>query len=54
VAERIGREEVELHGAWFDVERADLHVWSNAERRFAPMDEDMISRALSRRAAASS
>ena len=34
VAERIGRGEVELHGAWFDVERADLNVWSVAERRF--------------------
>ena len=54
VAERIGRGEVELDGAWFDVERADLHAWSNAERRFVHMDEETISRALSRRAAASS
>jgi len=52
VAERVGRGEVELHGVWFDVEQADLRAWSNAERRFMPMDEDMISRALRRRAAA--
>jgi len=54
VAERVGRGEVELHGAWFDVEGADLHVWSAAERRFVRMDEEMIARALSRRAARSS
>jgi carbonic anhydrase len=54
VAERVGRGEVELHGAWFDVERADLHVWSVAERRFVRMDEEVIARALSRRAARSS
>jgi carbonic anhydrase len=54
VAERIGRGEVEVHGAWFDVERADLHVWSVAERRFVRMDEEVIARALSRRAARSS
>jgi len=54
VAERLGRGEVELHGAWFDVEEADLHVWSAAEGRFVRMDEDVIARALSRRAARSS
>lgn len=54
VAERLGRREVELHGAWFDVERADLHVWSAGGRRFVPMDEEMISRTLTRRDAASS
>jgi carbonic anhydrase len=54
VAERVGQGEVELHGAWFDVEGADLHVWSAAARRFVRMDEDMIARALSRRAARSS
>jgi carbonic anhydrase len=54
VAERVGRGEVELHGAWFDVEGADLHVWSVAERRFVRMDEEVIARALSRRAARSS
>jgi len=54
VAERIGRGKVELHGAWFDVEEADLHVWSAAEGRFVRMDEDVIARALSRRAARSS
>ena len=54
VAERIGRGEVELHGAWFDVERADVHLWSVAERRFVRMDEEVIAQALSRRAARSS
>lgn len=54
VAERLGRGEVELHGAWFDVEEADLHVWSAAEGRFVRMDEDVIAQALSRRAARSS
>lgn len=54
VAERIGRGKLELHGAWFDVEEADLHVWSAAEGRFVRMDEDVIARALSRRAARSS
>ena len=54
VAERVGQGEVELHGAWFDVEGADLHVWSAAARRFLRMDEDMITQALSRRAARSS
>jgi carbonic anhydrase len=54
VAERVGQGEVELHGAWFDVEGADLHVWSAAARRFVRMDEDVIARALSRRAARSS
>jgi carbonic anhydrase len=54
VAERIGRGEVELHGAWFDVEEADLHVWSAAEGRFERMDEDVIAQTLSRRAARSS
>jgi len=54
VAERLERGKVELHGAWFDVEEADLHVWSAAEGRFVRMDEDVIARALSRRAARSS
>jgi carbonic anhydrase len=54
VAEGIGRGEVELHGAWFDVEEADLHVWSVPERRFVRMDEEVIARGLSRRAARSS
>jgi carbonic anhydrase len=54
VAERVGQGEVELHGAWFDVEGADLHVWSAPARRFVRMDEDMIARALGRRAARSS
>jgi carbonic anhydrase len=54
VTERIGRGEIELHGAWFDVEGADLHVWSVAERRYVRMDEEVIARALSRRAARSS
>jgi carbonic anhydrase len=54
VAEGIGRGEVELHGAWFDVEEADLHVWSVPERRFVRIDEEVIARALSRRAARSS
>ena len=54
VAERLGRGAVELHGAWFDVEEADLHVWSGAEGRFVRMDEDGIAQALSRRAARSS
>jgi carbonic anhydrase len=54
VAERLERGKVELHGAWFDVEEADLHVWSAAEGRFVRMDEDVIAQALSRRAARSS
>lgn len=54
VSERLGRGEIELHGAWFDVERADLHVYSAAEGRFIRMSERVIARALARRAAGSS
>jgi len=53
VAERLPRGEVELHGAWFDVERADLHVHSVAEERFIRVDEAVIARALAGRAAPS-
>jgi carbonic anhydrase len=54
VAERLERGKVELHGAWFDVEEADLHVWSAAEGRFVRMNKNVIARALSRRTARSS
>ena len=52
VAGRLARGEVELHGAWFDVGRADLHVWSAAKSCFIRMDEAVIARALASRAAA--
>jgi carbonic anhydrase len=54
VAERLGRGEVELHGGWFDVERADLHAYSVAEGRFIHVDEQAIARALAQGAATSS
>jgi carbonic anhydrase len=54
VAERLRRGEVELHGGWFDVERADLHAYSAAEGRFIRVDERVIARALAQRAAVSS
>ena len=53
VAERLGRGEVELHGGWFDVERADLHAYSVAEARFIHLDERVIARALAQGAATS-
>jgi len=46
VADRLARSEVELHGAWFDVERADLHIWNVRKDRFFRMDEAAIPRAL--------
>jgi len=51
VAERLGRRALELHGGWFEVETADLHVWRPAEERFIRVDEQMIAEALVRRAA---
>lgn len=54
VADRLGRGEVELHGAWFDVERADLHVYSVTGGRFIRVDELAIARALAQGAGASS
>jgi len=54
VTERLGRDEVELHGAWFDVERADMHVYRPAEARFIHVDEEAIAQALVRRGATSS
>jgi hypothetical protein len=53
VAERLGRGALELHGGWFEVETADLHVWRPAEERFIRVDEQVIAQALVRRAAAS-
>ena len=52
VAGRVARGELELHGAWFDVERADLHIWNAAKSCFVRMDEAVIARALARRAPA--
>ena len=52
VAGRLARGEVELHGAWFDVARADLHVWSAAKSCFIRMDEAVLARAIARRASA--
>lgn len=49
VAGRLARGEAEVHGAWFDVERADLHVWDGTESRFVRMDEAVIARILARR-----
>lgn len=54
VAARLGRGELELYGGWFEVERADVHVWRSAEGRFIRVDEKFIAQALARRAAASS
>jgi len=54
VAGRLGRGEVDLHGVWFDVERASLYAYGRAEGRFVHVDEAVIARALARRAAASS
>jgi carbonic anhydrase len=54
VAERLERGEVELHGAWFDIEPADLHAYNFAEGRFICVDERVIARALAQRATASS
>jgi carbonic anhydrase len=46
VADRLARGEVELHGVWFDVERADLHTWSTGTSRFLRVDEAAIAHAL--------
>lgn len=46
VAEDLGRGAVELHGAWFDVERANLHAWSASAQRFMRVDEHVITQAL--------
>jgi carbonic anhydrase len=54
VAERLGRGELELHGAWFEVAPADLHIWRPAEERFLRVDEQVIAQALVRRAVVSS
>lgn len=51
VAERLGRGELELYGGWFEVEKADLHVWRSAEGRFVRVDEQVIAQALARTAA---
>jgi len=51
VAERLGRRALELHGGWFEVETADLHVWRPAEERFIRVDEQVIAQALVRRTA---
>ena len=52
VTERLGRGEIELQGTWFDIERAELHVFRVAEGRFVRVDEAMIARELVKRAAA--
>jgi carbonic anhydrase len=52
VAGRLAQGAVELHGAWFDVEQADLHVWNREQRRFLLADEAAVAGALARRASA--
>ena len=51
MGERLGRGALELHGGWFEVATADLHVWRSAEERFIRVDEKVIAEALVRRAA---
>jgi len=52
VAGRLAREDLELHGsAWFDVERADLHIWSPKKSCFIRMDEAVIARVIAGRTA---
>ena len=51
-AARLERGELELHGAWFDVERADLYVWSREQGLFFRADEAAVALALARRSAA--
>jgi len=46
VAGRVAQGDLELHGAWFDIERADLHIWSAKKSRFIRMDEAVIARVL--------
>ena len=50
VAERLARGAVQLHGGWFDVEGANLHIWRASEGRFIRVDEQVIARALAERA----
>src|SRR5215813_11505606 len=50
VAGQVAQGDLELHRAWFDIERADLHIWSAKKSRFIRMDEAVIARALHRRA----
>ena len=54
VADRLARGEVTLHGGWFDIERADFHIWRPEQEHFVRVDEKVIAQALGRRAAASS
>ena len=49
VAGRLARGDLELHGAWFDVERADLHIWSPMKSCFIRMNEAVIARMLAGR-----
>ena len=51
VAGRLARGDLELHGAWFDVERADLHIWSPKKSCFIRMDEAVIARVIAGRTA---
>src|SRR5215467_5489947 len=46
VAGQVAQGDLELHGAWFDIERADLHIWSAKKSRFIRMDEAVIARVL--------
>ena len=46
MAGRVAQGDLELHGAWFDIERADLHIWSAKKSRFIRMDEAVIARVL--------
>lgn len=50
VAGGLDRGAVELHGAWFDVERANVHAWIASEQHFVRVDEALIGRALAPRA----
>jgi carbonic anhydrase len=46
VGEALARGVLQLHGAWFDVGRAELHAWRDAERRFVRLDAGAIARFL--------
>jgi Carbonic anhydrase len=45
----LARNAVELHSAWFDIGRRQLHAWRAAEQRFVRLDAGAVARALERK-----
>ena len=48
VRERIGAGELQLHGWWFDISRADVYAFEESLKKFVIFDEEQAARILAR------